>query len=466
MAGIGFELKQILKEKSLTSVLKTFGYSAILSSGPWVISMIIILGIGLSNIYLFNTTDSEDTMLKASVTYVSALALSSVFTGFFQLPFTRFIADRMYEKRYYLVLPNFIGMLMLIIFTGFFLALILALFIFNTQSNLFVLLYITLFVVLSCVWMANILAASLKLYKHVIFFYFLGYMAIYICSIFLRDYAIIGLLISFIIGNSLLFILLFLGIIYYYPSSHKNNKKFIRFDMFQQNFGKFYWKLAWSGMLYNIAIWIDKVIFWFTPIVGYVVIDRLHASMVYDFPIFLAYLSIIPGMAIFFYRLEVDFAQAYADFYRAINSHGTLRQIKRHKQSMIDAVKRSIQEILFVQGIFNIFLFLSAEELFELLLLPKLYLPLFYVDVIGVQLQLGFMSILAYLYYLDRQKEALWYTLAFVLVNALLTWISIQMGPYFYGYGYSVTLLILFVASIATLNRILQELDYETFMLQ
>jgi uncharacterized membrane protein len=76
------------------------------------------------------------------------------------------------------------------------------------------------------------------------------------------------------------------------------------------------------------------------------------------------------------------------------------------------------------------------------------------------------MSILAYLYYLDRQREALLYTLAFVLVNALLTWISIQMGPYFYGYGYSVTLLILFVASIATLNRILQELDYETFMLQ
>ncbi|SFV56710.1 Extracellular Matrix protein PelG [hydrothermal vent metagenome] len=466
MAGIGFELKQILKEKSLTSVLKTFGYSAILSSGPWVISMIIILGIGLSNIYLFNTTDSQDTMLKASVTYVSALALSSVFTGFFQLPFTRFIADRMYEKRYYLVLPNFIGILILVIFIAFILALILALFIFNTQSNLFILLYITLFVVLSCVWMANILAASLKLYKQVILFYFLGYVAIYVCSIFLRDYAIIGLLISFIIGNSLLFILLFLGIIYYYPSSHKNNKNFIRFDMFKQNFGKFYWKLAWSGMLYNIAIWIDKVIFWFTPIVGYVVIDNLHASMVYDFPIFLAYLSIIPGMAIFFFRLEVDFAQSYSDFYRAITSHGTLKQIKRHKQSMIDTVKRSIQEILFVQGMFNIFLFLSAEKLFDLLMLPKLYLPLFYVDVIGVQLQLGFMSILAYLYYLDRQKEALLYTLAFVLLNALLTWISIQLGPYFYGYGYSVALLILFVLSISTLNRILQELDYETFMLQ
>lgn len=466
MAGIGFELKQILKEKSLVAVLKTFGYSAVLSSGPWVISMIIILGIGLSNIYLFHTKDPTETMLKASVTYVSALALSSVYTGFFQLPFTRFVADRIYEKRHYLILPNFIGTTLLTIAGGFVIALPLAIFLFDTQSNLFVLLYTIMFIVLSCVWVANILAASLKLYKQVIIFYLLGYTLVYACAYWLRDYGLEGLLVSFIIGNSLLFILLFMGIIYYYPSYNEKNQRFIRFDVFQQTFGKFYWKLGFSGMFYNIAIWVDKVIFWFTPVVGYMVIDKLHASMVYDFPIFLAYLSIIPGMAIFFFRLEVDFAKSYEKFYRAINKHGTLKQIKYHKQKMITAVTKSIQEILFIQGMFNVLLFLSAERLFEIFALPKLYLPLFYIDVIGVQLQLGFMAILAYLYYLDRQKEALLYTLAFVLLNALLTWISIQLGPYFYGYGYSVTLLILFVSSIYTLNKILQELDYKTFMLQ
>jgi uncharacterized membrane protein len=466
VAGIGFQLKRVLEERTITAVIKTFGYSAVLSSGPWVISMIIILGIGLSNIYLFQTKGSDTTMLQASVTYVSALALSSIYTGFFQLPFTRFIADRTYEKRYYLVLPNFFGMIIVTIFLGIVLATGLGISIFDTQSNLFVLLYITLFIVLSCVWIANILAASLKLYKLVILFYLLGYISIYICSLFLHNYGIVGLIISFIIGNSILFILLFLGIIIHYPSSNRNNKKFIRFDMFRQNYGKFYWKLGWSGMLYNIAIWIDKVIFWFSPIVGYMVIDKLHASMVYDFPIFLAYLSIIPGMALFFYRLEADFAQVYSKFYGAINNHGTLSQIKEYKQGMIDTVKISIKEILFVQGMFNILLFLSAEKLFELFLLPKLYLPLFYVDVIGVQLQLGFMSILAYLYYLDRQKEALIYTFLFVVINALLTWVSIQLGPYFYGYGFSVALLILSVASIYTLNKILRELDYETFMLQ
>ncbi len=466
MAGIGFQLKRTLEEKTLSAMFKTFGYSAILSSGPWVISMIIILGIGLTNIYLFHTKGSDTTMLKASVTYVSALALSSIYTGFFQLPFTRFIADRTYEKRYYLVLPNFLGMIIVTIAIGMIISTPLAIFLFDTQSNLFVLLYITLFVVLSCVWIANILAASLKLYKHVILFYLLGYISIYISSLFLHNYGVIGLLISFIIGNTILFILLFLGIIFYYPSYNRKNNKFIRFDMFLQKYGKFYWKLGWSGMFYNIAIWIDKVIFWFTPIVGYIVIDKLHASMVYDFPIFLAYLSIIPGMALFFYRLEADFAEMYSKFYGAINKHGTLRQIKEYKQGMINSVKLSIQEILFVQGMFNILIFLSAEKLFEILLLPKLYLPLFYVDVIGVQLQLGFMSILAYLYYLDRQKEALIYTLLFVVINALLTWVSIQLGPYFYGYGFSVTLLILFVSSSITLNNILQELDYKTFMLQ
>ena len=466
MAGIGFQLKQILKEKSLSSVFKTFGMTAVLSSGPWVISMVIILGIGLSNVYFSQNGKPDDIMLQASVTYVSALALSSIYTGFFQLTFTRFIADRLYEKRYYLVLPNFLGTIIIILLMALVLGFIVAINLFNTQSNLFVLLYITLFVVLSAVWMANILAASLKLYRHILFFYFIGYVVIYLVSLMLKEYAVLGLIVSFIIGNSLLFILLFLGIIYYYPSHNKKNQSFIRFDMFTQKYGKIHWKLGFSGTLYNTAIWVDKIIFWFSPIVGYAVIDRLHASMVYDFPIFLAYLSIIPGMAIFFYRLEVDFAFYYDGFYRSIGEHQTLQQIKAYKQGMIDTIKKSIQETLFVQGMFNILLFLGAEEIFNVLQLPKLYLPLFYVDVIGVQLQLGFMSILAYLYYLDRQKEALWYTFGFVLLNGLLTWVSIQMGPYFYGYGFSITLLFLFVMSIRTLNDILRELDYQTFMLQ
>jgi polysaccharide biosynthesis protein PelG len=48
-----------------------------------------------------------------------------------------------------------------------------------------------------------------------------------------------------------------------------------------------------------VGLWIDKVFFWYSESTGHQVIGPLHASVVYDFPIFLAYLSIIPGMAVF-----------------------------------------------------------------------------------------------------------------------------------------------------------------------
>jgi uncharacterized membrane protein len=465
MAGIGFELQRILEEKTLTSVAKTFGYAAVLSSGPWVISMIIILAMGLTSVYLSHNMP-QGVMLQSTVTYISALALSSIFTGFLQLPFTRFVADRIYEKRYYLILPNLFGLLVFVVVVGAVVVTPISFYLFPTQSNLFILLYISIFIILSLVWITNILAASLKLYKYVILFYFIGYGTIYLFSIFLREYELIGYLIAFLIGNSLLFVLLLLGIIYYYPSCNSENRRFLRFDMFRERYSKFYWKLAWAGFLGNFAIWIDKVIFWYSPDLGYSVIDNLHASMVYDFPIFLAYLTIIPGMAIFFYRLEVDFVEAYNNFYSGVSKFGTIAQIKGYKNDMILSVNRTIKEILLIQGMFNILIFLSAEQLFGFFQLSKLYIPLFYIDVIGVQLQLGFMAIMAYLYYLDRQRETLFYTIAFVVLNMLLTWITIQLGPYFYGYGFTLTLLVLFLSAVYRLNKILQELDYQIFMLQ
>ena len=68
--------------------------------------------------------------------------------------------------------------------------------------------------------------------------------------------------------------------------------------------------LSATGLLYNLGIWIDKLIFWFTPSTSEPVLGPLRASIIYDLPIFLAYLSIVPGMAVFLVRVETDFAEA------------------------------------------------------------------------------------------------------------------------------------------------------------
>ena len=98
--------------------------------------------------------------------------------------------------------------------------------------------------------------------------------------------------------------------------------------------------------------------------------------------------------------------------------------------------------------------------------MPKLFLPLFYIDLIGTQIQLGFMSILAFLFYIDRRKEAMILSILFFVGNVLLTFVSIELGPYFFGYGFSVSLLIVFIGSLFYLRKVLKRLNYETFMLQ
>lgn len=81
-------------------------------------------------------------------------------------------------------------------------------------------------------------------------------------------------------------------------------------------------------------------------------------------------------------------------------------------------------------------------------------------------LQLAFMSILALLYYLDRKIVAMWLCISFFVLNMVLTMASIYMGPAMFGYGYTVSLLIVFTASLVIIRNELDGLDYETFMLQ
>jgi len=108
MAGIGFELRKILKEDRILSFTKVYGYSAILSSGPWVISIVAILLVGFIN--LANMGEVSDAFrFQVVVTYAIALASSLIVTGVLQLPFTRYIADLIFKKREYEILPSYFG---------------------------------------------------------------------------------------------------------------------------------------------------------------------------------------------------------------------------------------------------------------------------------------------------------------------------------------------------------------------
>ncbi|OQX60530.1 MAG: hypothetical protein B5M52_00140 [Helicobacteraceae bacterium 4484_230] len=412
MAGIGFELRRVLKKDRLFSLAKVYGYSALLSSGPWVISIVAILFVGFVNLATMKM-DTSVIQFQIVITYAIALASSMIITGFMQLPFTRFIADEIFAGREDELLPAYYGALLIIWIVGFVFVYPFLLFVFPEQGNLFAIGVLSTFLVLSGVWISNILAASLKYYRSVLIAFALSYGLIIVLSFYFGK-NLENMIFIFFLGNALLLAIMMTLITKTYKSS-----RLISFRFF--NSKNFYWSLGFAGFFYNLGVWVDKFVFWYHPLTGYEVIGKLHASIVYDMPIFIAYLSILPGMAIFFFRLEADFAEKYELFFDAIRNGATLKLI---------------------------------------------YLGLFHILTIGAQLQLGFMSVMALLYYIDRRVIAMWMSLLFFFLNGSLSFVSIYLGPSMFGYGYAVSLLIVFIGSLFVLRRELRELEYETFMLR
>ncbi len=455
MAGIGFELEKILRKKRLFSIVKAYSYSAAISSGPWLISIVSILISGYIAKGMLKDAEVVG-QFQVSVTYL--IALSLIFTGFFQLAFTRYVADRIFEKKQEKTLPNLMGVIFINMSVGFLLILPFSLSFVDEAGPLFSLVYAFTFSLFCGVWMANIVLSGLKNYKFIIYSFLFSYLLILALIYFFAKYGLTAMLSSFLVGHILLFFLLVGLILKKYPSD-----VMVEFDFLKS---KMFLSLVFTGFLFNAGVWADKFIFWFNGQTGSKVLGWMRDSAIYDLPIFMAYLAIAPGMAVFLLRVETSFAKMYDIYYSAVREGATLEHIYKAGNDMIESARDALTEILRVQSIITILLIIFSEQIFKALELPLLYIPLFHIDLVSTQLQLFFMSLLAILFYLDRRRAVLLLSGLLLLLNTLLSALSIYLGPYYYGYGFAVSLLIVSVWGMYLLNRDFKRLHYETFMLR
>lgn len=454
MAGIGFELRKILARDSYSATLRAYVYAGLISSGPWVLSIISVMLIGVLSL---GVVVPELLIRQFLVTVTYLMAGSLIFTGGAQLFFTRFISDRLFEKRSDLILPNLVGILLLVTLSSGVLA-VLALALLFDQPLLYRLLVLANFVVLCNLWLVIIFLSGMKAYNRILLVMLAGYTLMVICALLLRFMKMEGLLLALLIGHASLLFMYLYDILREYPAP-----RLVAFDFLDRR--QVFVSLVVTGLCYNLGIWIDKFIFWFNPNTSDQVIGPLRASILYDLPIFLAYLAIIPGMAVFLVRIETDFAEWYERVYAAIRGGETLQHIGQLKEQMILAIRQGLLEICKVQGLTVVLLFLLGPQLLEWLGISSYYLPLFYVDLIGVSVQVVFMALLNVFFYLDKRVIVMQLCLLFVGLNGVLTLLSQYLGPSFFGYGFTLSLLVCVLIGLARLTRSLDDLEYETFML-
>ena len=457
MAGIGFELRKLLRKNTLIGLIEAYAYAGVIGSGPWVFSIVGILLVGLFSVSVVVPAFMV-TQFQTSVTYLVATSL--IFTGLAQLAFTRFISDRLFEKKRHLVLPNLHGLLLMMIGIAGILA-TLALFIaLPDESLLYRLLMLAGFASMSGVWLLTVLLSGMKRYKAIVTLFALSYALIVVSSLLLRPWGLNGLLGGFVLGN---FVLL-AGMWIMTVREFSLQGPLIAFDFLRPEL--LYPSMIAIGFLYNLGVWVDKFMFWYFPPTSNAIIGSLRASLIYDLPVFLSYLSIIPGMAVFLVRIETDFVEFSDKFYDAVRSGGSLDYIETMRDEMVYSIQQGLSEIAKIQTLAVLITFVAGPSLLDLLGISQLYLPLLYIQVIGAGLQVGLMAILNVFFYLDQRRIVLLLCIEFVVLNIVLTGISLAVGAALYGYGFALSVLITLCTGLYLLSRQLDRLEYETFMLQ
>ncbi len=386
------------------------------------------------------------------------MAGSLILTGALQLLFSRFVADQIYTRHPEAVLPNLLGALTLTTLVAGTLASLAMLLLFDDPFP-YRLLMVSTFVVLCDLWILIVLLSALKNYQAVLATVFCGYLLTVAAAYALRSLGPSGLLAGFFLGHVAMFATMLLLVARHYPSA-----ELLSFDFLTRRHA--YYSLALTGFFYNLGIWADKILFWQHPLTSDPVHGPLRASLIYDLPIFLAYLSIVPGMAVFLVRVETDFAEHYDGFYNAIRDGHLLSHIEHLKDRMVYAVRQGIYEIFKVQGLTVLGLLLAGPQLLQLIGISPLYLQLYNVDLVAVAVQVLLLAILNVFFYLDQRATVLALSLFLTISNTALTVLSQYLGPAFYGYGFALAVSLTALLGLLLLSRKLDRLEYETFMLQ
>jgi uncharacterized membrane protein len=451
MAGVGFKLNKYFGEKDLLGNIKGCLYSVVISSGPWLISVLAIACI--SGFAQNNLNGDELFTLRATISYTFAFSL--VFFGIIEMPITRYLADKLYVKdsSSFKSLYTLIVVASVIVgsFTGG---------IFYSFFDYPVLTKVTniaFFISVFSIWVAMVFLSAAKYYTQIVLSFLVGGVISILIGVLAGElYGLRGYIFGFTVGQMsialLLTVLLFIEF---------DGKDYFSLD-FLTYFRKYY-KLILVGLFYYSGIWIDKVIFWFSEH-GKNVEGLFFTNLYYDTSMFLAYISIVPSMAIFLVKVETDFYKKYLYYFTSIDKKATLDILDESASEIIDSLRNTLSQLLKMQIFITLSVWYFAPQILESMRLPSMHLAIFKYGVIGALLQSLFLILNIVQLYFGAYSTVMMNYFIFVSTNATFSLITVTMGFEYHGMGYALSCLCTLIATYLTLDRRLKSLNFFTFM--
>lgn len=454
MAGIGFELRRLTSRRDYTGQLQAYASAAIVCAGPWIIS---IMSLMLVTWLLDDVLRPDDLrLLTSSITHVYAFAL--VITGPVQLVLTRHAADCFSLKQRDAIFPSLLGSLLLTtVLSGcaggwFFLTQVPAPPLYQAAAA-------ALLVHVAGIFIISTYLSALRHYTRIVLAFFVGYaVAVVAACLLAGKYGLTGAMLGFLGGHFLIATMLVFSVHAEFGKGRGPCFAFLR------AFGRFP-DLMLCGLFYNLAIWIDKFIFWWFSQSNLQIAGALHAAPDYDLAIYLSLLSIAPGMAVFFLQVETAFAERYHEYFDAVNEGRPLREITSARHAMMLSLREGFVRLLKVQGLTTVILVVFADHLTSWFHIGYVQTGIFRITLFGALLLVMFLAALTVLFYLDDRRGALWCSLVFLLGNAILSIITLRQNEAWYGFGFVVAAGLALLLAASRVNRHLAELEFRTFCL-
>jgi uncharacterized membrane protein len=454
VAGIGFRLKRLIVENTYSGWLRAHLYGAVLSAGPWLLSICTLGTLAL----LSRDLIGDFAYARFQVIVVYTYTFSLITTGAAHMVVTRQLADELYLGRIGALVVSYrvtvaatalvhlaLGTLVYTLAPGL-----------EPGLRLF---GVMLLVVVSCTWMAMIYLGAAQDYASVVAAFFVGNAASLLGALALGRYlSASGYLAGFLVGQAAILFVLCARIEREFttvrvPESVDLTRAFIRYP-----------ELIVAGLLYNAAIAVDRVVFWVGP-TGRPIVGWFHASL-YDTPIFLCYLSVVPSLAIFLVSVETEFYDRYREYYGVATKHGTLRQVLEAKRIMTACLRDSLRRLLVIQAPLTLLLMVLAPWIAAGFSLDRLQVSILRCGLVGALLHVLCLFGDIVLLYFDRRRAAAEVAAVFFVANGVLTVATLLLGPRAYGLGYPLAALLACAWAYRRLEETLEDLEYLTFATQ
>lgn len=452
MAGIGFILRKLYNQDNLSGLVKASFHSVVSSTGPWLFTVLALATISLigKNIVI------NSVLMDFRSILIYNFSFSLIISGPVFMIATRYLADCIHKRDVSPATGMLVGSLALLwgielcVAGAFY-------FLWANLTFSMALSAVINFLLVSAVWLVSIFISALKNYQLITRTFFLGMFVSVVASTWLAPtYGATGMLNGFSMGICVIIAFLTANVLAEYPYSFKKPFSFLVY------FRK-YWELALCGIIYNMAIWVDKWIMWFSPEA-----TKLKSGLIvypdYDSAMFIAYLTTVPAMAMFLFNIETNFFERYSKFYRDIQHKSSLSKIQKNHKSIIQSLLGNAGYIFILQAVITFIAILMAPKIISMLNGNYMQIGILRYGLLGSMFQILSLFLLILLSYFDNRKANLQIQTGFLLMNVAFTWASLYGGFQYYGYGYFISSFITFIVSVIITAQYVANLPYHAFV--